>query len=79
MQQTSGKQLGEVGASFKFGPAEGANFFVPHGWQPQDVQGLLKTAAQFNRPPAELLSLLPEPKGLPGNYPWAGVCLLKKV
>ena len=78
MQQTSGKQLGEVGASFKFGPAEGANFFVPHGWQPQEVQGLLKTAAEFNRPPAQLLSLLPEPKGLPGNYPWAGVGVLKR-
>ena len=26
----------------------------------------------------ELLSLLPEPKGSLGNYPWTGVCLLKK-
>jgi len=39
---------------------------------------LLKTAAQFKRPPVELLSLLPEPQGAPGNYPWTGVCLLKK-
>jgi len=38
----------------------------------------LKTAAQFKRAPVELLSLLPEPKGTPGNYPWTGVCLLKK-
>jgi len=78
MQRTTGKQLQEAGAPFKFGPPEGQNFFVPYGWEPHDVQGLLKTAAKFNRPPAELLALLPEPKGLPRNYPWTGVCLLKR-
>lgn len=78
MQRTTGKQLEEAGAPFKFGPPEGQNFFVPYGWEPRDVQGMLKTAAQFNRPPKELLALLPEPKGLPGNYPWTGVCLLNR-
>jgi methyltransferase (TIGR00027 family) len=78
MQRSTGKQLSEAGAAFKFGPAEGATFFKPHGWEPIDVQGMLKTAAQFKRAPVELLSLLPEPKGLPGNYPWTGVCLLKR-
>jgi methyltransferase (TIGR00027 family) len=78
MQRTTGKQLQEAGVPFKFGPAEGQNFFRPYGWEPHDVQGMLKTAAKFNRPPAELLTLLPEPKGLPGNYPWTGVCLLKR-
>jgi O-methyltransferase involved in polyketide biosynthesis len=78
MQRSTGKQLSEAGAAFKFGPPEGPKFFVPHGWEPIDVQGMLKTAAQFKRAPAELLSLLPEPKGNPGNYPWTGVCLLKK-
>jgi methyltransferase (TIGR00027 family) len=78
MQRTTGKQLSEAGAAFKFGPAEGAQFFAPHGWEPKDVQGLLKTAAQFKRPPVELLSLLPEPKGNFGNYPWTGVCLLSR-
>jgi methyltransferase (TIGR00027 family) len=78
MQRTTGKQLSEAGAAFKFGPPEGANFFAPHGWEPKDVQGMLKTAAQFQRAPAELLSLLPEPKGKFGNYPWTGVCLLEK-
>lgn len=79
MQRTTGRQLREVGAAFKFGPPEGANFFVPFGWEPKNVEGLLKTGAQFNRVPAELLSLLPEPKGQPGNFPWTGVCLLRKV
>lgn len=78
MQRTTGKQLQEAGAPFKFGPSEGQNFFAPYGWQPHEVQGMLKTAAKFNRPPKELLALLPEPKGLPGNYPWTGVCLLKR-
>ncbi|MHB8540549.1 MAG: class I SAM-dependent methyltransferase [Candidatus Acidiferrales bacterium] len=78
MQRTTGKQLSEAGAAFKFGPSEGPHFFVPHGWEPKDVQGFLKTAAEFNRAPVELLSLLPEPKGAPGNFPWSGVCLLKK-
>lgn len=78
MQGTTGKQLSAAGAGFKFAPPDGPNFFLPYGWEPNDVQGLLKTAAQFNRPPVELLSLLPEPKGAPGNYPWTGVCLLKK-
>jgi methyltransferase (TIGR00027 family) len=78
MQRTTGKQLSEVGAAFKFGPAEGAGFFAPYGWESRDVQGMLKTAAEHKRAPAELLSLLPEPKGNPGNYPWTGVCLLGK-
>ncbi len=78
MQRTTGKQLSEAGAAFKFGPAEGANFFTSHGWEPKEVQGLLKTAAQFKRAPAELLSLLPEPKGPFTNYPWTGVCLLAR-
>lgn len=77
MQKSMGKQLSEAGAPFKFAPAEGPDFFLRHGWKPEEVQGLLKTAAQFNRPPVELLSLLPEPKGLPGSYPWTGVCLLR--
>jgi methyltransferase (TIGR00027 family) len=78
MQGTTGKQLSEAGAAFKFGPQEGAGFFVPYGWEPKEVHGLLKTAAQFKRAPAELLALLPEPKGKFGNYPWTGVCLLNR-
>jgi methyltransferase (TIGR00027 family) len=78
MQRSTGKQLSEANAAFKFGPPEGANFFVPCGWKPVDIQGFLKTAAQLGRAPQELLSLLPEPKGPLLNYPWTGVCLLKR-
>jgi methyltransferase (TIGR00027 family) len=78
MQRTTGKDLSEANAAFKFGPPEGADFFVPWGWEPKDVQGLLKTAAQFKRSPQELAALLPEPKRIMGNYPWTGVCLLAR-
>lgn len=78
MQRSTGKQLSEANAAFKFGPPEGARFFEPYGWEPKDVQGFLKTAADLGRAPAELVSLLPEPKNISGNYPWTGVCLLKR-
>jgi methyltransferase (TIGR00027 family) len=78
MQRSTGKQLSEANAAFKFGPPEGANFFVPSGWKPADIQGFLKTAAELGRAPEELLSLLPEPKGPLVNYPWTGVCLLQR-
>ena len=79
MQRTTGKQLSGAGAAFQFGPPEGPKFFSPYGWDSQEVQGLLSTAARFNRAPAQLLSLLPEPKGALGNYPWTGVCLLHRL
>jgi methyltransferase (TIGR00027 family) len=80
MQRTTGKQLSEVGAPFKFAPAEGPAFFTPHGWEPADVRSLLKTATQFKRPPffLRLLGRLPERKKPAGNRPWSGVCLFRK-
>src|ERR1700720_791794 len=32
MQRTTGKQLSQVGAPFKFGPPEGPQFLGPYGW-----------------------------------------------
>jgi methyltransferase (TIGR00027 family) len=79
MQRSSGAQLKEAGAEFKFGPPEGAKFFAGHGWEPKDVQGLLKTAAQFKRSPKGLLPMqLDSFEGVPANFPWTGVCLLTK-
>jgi methyltransferase (TIGR00027 family) len=80
MQKTTGKQLSEVGAPFKFGPPEGPAFFLPFGWEAEDVKGLLKVATQFGRPPffLRLMGRLPEGKGPAGNRPWSGVCLFKK-
>jgi methyltransferase (TIGR00027 family) len=80
MQRTAGAHLSQVGASFKFGPAEGPAFFEPCGWKVIDVQGLLKTSARFKRPPFALclLSHLPERKGAQGSRPWSGVCLMER-
>lgn len=78
MQRTSGKQLSAAGAPFQFGPPEGPNFFTPQGWEPRDVQGMLNTAAKFDRLPQELLNLLNKSNGIPGSYLWTGVCLLRR-
>ena len=80
MQRNAGQQLSEVGAPFKFAPAEGPAFFTPHGWEPAEVKGLLKTATRFKRPPffLRLLGHLPEQKKPAGNRPWSGVCLFAK-
>lgn len=80
MQRTTGKHLSEVGAPFKFAPAEGPAFFAAQGWEPMEVKGILKTATQFKRPPLllRLFGHLPEKKGPAGNRPWSGVCLFKR-
>ena len=81
MQKSAGKMLEKVGAPFRFGPPEGPEFFRPHGWEPITVQGLLKVAAKFGRPPFALrmLAKLPEPTRTQGRRPWSGVCVLQKA
>jgi methyltransferase (TIGR00027 family) len=78
MQWTMGKQLSDAGAAFKFGPAEGPDFFRAYGWEPKDVEGLLKTAARFKRTPAGTADSMEEPKGPMGRRQWSGVCLFHK-
>jgi methyltransferase (TIGR00027 family) len=80
MQKRAGKVLEQAGAAFKFGPAERAGYFDPFGWQAVQVQGLLKTASSFGRPPLllRLLSRLPESNKPRSNRPWSGVCVLEK-
>lgn len=80
MRKTTGKRLSEIGAPFKFAPAAGPAFFSPHGWEPMEVKGMLKTATKFKRPPLflRIFGLLPEKKGPAGNQPWSGVCLFKR-
>ena len=74
MQWTMGKQLSQAGAAFKFGPPEGPDFFRRYGWDLEDVQGLLKTAAHFNRAPSNIGPVLPDPRGAMGKRQWSGVC-----
>jgi O-methyltransferase involved in polyketide biosynthesis len=81
MQKSAGKMLEKVGAPFRFGPAKGPEFFRSSGWEPIQVQGLLKVAAKFRRPPflLRMLATLPESQGAQGNRPWSGVCLMQKT
>jgi methyltransferase (TIGR00027 family) len=78
MQWTMGKQLSGGGATLKFAPPEGPDFFRGYGWLPEDVQGLQKTAARFNRLPAEMPPPPDEPRGPMGRLQWSGVCLLRR-
>jgi methyltransferase (TIGR00027 family) len=79
MQRRTGKALEKVGASFKFGPAGGPDFFRSHGWTPVQVEGLLHTAARFRRPPLllRLIAKISDVRNWKVNRPWAGVCLLQ--
>ena len=80
MQKTTGKRLSEIGAPFKFAPAEGPEFFSADGWEPMEVKGILKTATRFKRPRffLRLFGHLPETKQPAGKRPWSGVCLFKR-
>jgi methyltransferase (TIGR00027 family) len=80
MQRRTGKALEKVGAPFKFGPAEGPDFFRSHGWTPVQVEGFLHTAARFRRPPLLLrfLAKISDVRSWKANRPWAGACLLQK-
>jgi len=80
MQKQTGKALQKVGAAFKFGPPEGPDFFVPNGWAPIQIEGLLHTAARFGRPPLLLrfFAKLSDAHTWQINRPFAGVCLLQK-
>ena len=79
LERQIGSQLGAANARMQFGPAEGVDFFRPHGWQPAEVRSMLKTAAKIKRLPLgmRLVALLPEPPR-PGQRPWSGVCLLER-
>jgi methyltransferase (TIGR00027 family) len=75
-QKRMARQLTQT--PFKFAPEGGPAFFTPFGWKPEDVQGMLKNAAQLKRLPffLRLLALLPETENWRRNRPWSGVCLL---
>ena len=81
LQKHMGPALEQSGASLKFGPEEGPEFFIPSGWRPVDVRSPLKAAARLKRLSFGmwLMSLLPESNGHQGSRPWSGVCLLSRL
>jgi methyltransferase (TIGR00027 family) len=82
MQQTSGQHTEKAGAPLKFAPAEGPEFFEPHGWRAEQIRSLFQAAIQTNRVPPELQQFVgfpepPKPWSLP--LPWSGVCLMRRT
>lgn len=79
LQKNMGPQLACAG-TFQFGPSEGPEFFVPHGWNVVDVASPLKTAARFKRLSfgMRLAAMLPASNGPQGSRPWSGICLLER-
>jgi methyltransferase (TIGR00027 family) len=81
LQKNMNPSLSEGGSAVTFGPKEGPEFFVPHGWEPVDVRSPLKTAARLKRLSfgMRLLSFLPLSNRGQGSRPWSGICLLAKL
>jgi methyltransferase (TIGR00027 family) len=80
LQQTVGQKLSAAGAPLKFGPAEGPNYFRRYGWQPKDVQSILKCAARLKRLSLlmRLIALLPEGEAWKTSRPWSAICLFER-
>ena len=80
LQSTTGQSTAQGGAPLRFGPAEGPEFFAPHGWQTLEVHSVLKAAVRTNRLPPELqpFASAKESSGRQGDQPWSGICLLQK-
>jgi methyltransferase (TIGR00027 family) len=49
MAKTWGKSLNEAGAPFQFAPAEGVEFFRPHGWREVEFRSTWEEAARLKR------------------------------
>ena len=81
MQKNMAQQLSKTGASFKFGPEQGPEFFSTYGWKAIDIRMPLKTAAKFKRVPLwmRMLAALPASTGKQGSRPWSGICLCTKI
>ena len=49
MTKTWGKNLTAAGVPFKFGPAEGTEFFRPYGWREEQFRSTWDEAARLKR------------------------------
>jgi methyltransferase (TIGR00027 family) len=80
LERHIGPFVGAGDTRLQFAPVEGPPFFEPYGWKPEEVRGMLKTAARLGRLKFgfRLLALLPESKGKQGNRPWSAVCMLAR-
>ena len=77
MRKRMGAHLEAAGAPLQFGPEEGPDFFIPHGWKPERTQSLLHVAARVKRLPFWMrpFALFPDRFPSQGKRPWGGACL----
>ena len=80
MMKKTYENLDEAGASMKFAPAEGPDFFEPYGWRATETHSALHTAAKLKRLPFlyRLFALLPDSKGRNPKQIWGGVVRLER-
>ena len=81
MQKRMGSHLEQAGASLKFGPEDGPDWFLPYGWKPVRVQSMLHAAARVKRLPFWMrpLALFPDRFPNQGKRPWGAACLLARA
>jgi len=81
IQERMGPDLGDSGATFRFAPEEGEQFFLQYGWKSIESRSGLKTAAALNRLNEQMLQVaaLPEPQGRRDQFPWTGVCVFENI
>lgn len=80
LQKAIGGPLGLAGASLKFAPREGPEFFSARGWKTVEARSILHAAAKLKRLPfrLRLVALLPDPEGRKPGQPWGGVCVFER-
>jgi len=80
MQRGVGGALAQAGAPMRFAPADGPEFFLPHGWKMVGVESTLHVGARIGRLPffLRLIAKLPVPKR-PWQSIWSGICLMERT
>lgn len=81
MMKKTYQSLDDVGASMKFAPLEGPDFFEPFGWKAVETHSALHTAAKLKRLPFlyRLFALFPDSQGRKPKQVWGGVIRLSRM
>ena len=81
LRKQMGAQVEAANAPFRFGPEEGPEFFLPHGWRPLRVRPLFHEGARYRRVPLWMrpFAWIPPANGRQGRRPWSGVVLLGRA
>jgi hypothetical protein len=74
-----GSMLDQASAPLQFAPADGEEFFRPHGWRPVSSQSLLQTAVDLGRLSADAFDdpLPAERDARRHDIVWSGVCVFE--